>query len=93
MATVRNDLDSVVAHMPEVKDAVHVELETRAARVRAVLQAHRHTGALAANTTVRTNLVDSTVTMEDPAVLSINYGHKAVNGRWVPGIHAIEAGL
>lgn len=93
MATVRRDLDSFVAHMPGVKDAVRTELETRAARVRAVVQAHRHTGALASSVTVRTNSVDSTVSMEDPAVLSINYGHTAENGRWVPGIHAIEAGL
>jgi len=31
--------------------------------------------------------------MEDPAVYAINYGHAAPNGRWVPGIHAIEEGL
>ncbi|AIA05405.1 DUF5403 family protein [Streptomyces noursei] len=90
---MKSNLDSIVAHMRGVRDAVANELEHRADRVRAVVEAHRHTGALAAHTRVRTNRTDSTVTLEDPAVYAINYGHSAPNGRWVPGVHAIEAGL
>ncbi|UQA94928.1 DUF5403 family protein [Streptomyces halobius] len=93
MAEVKRNLDSIVAHMPGVRDAVADELESRADRVRAVVEAHRHTGALASGMTVRTNRTDSTVTLEDPAVVAINYGHLAPNGCWVAGIHAIEAGL
>ncbi|KWT60601.1 hypothetical protein ADL21_18285 [Streptomyces albus subsp. albus] len=94
MATVKPNLDAIVAHMPGVRDAVADELEHRADRVRAVVEAHRRTGALAAHTKVRTNRTDSTVTLEDPAVYAINYGHWARNGlTWVSGIHAIEAGL
>ncbi|MGW1837080.1 DUF5403 family protein [Streptomyces sp. NPDC002067] len=93
MAEVKPNVNSIAAHLPGVRDAVADELEVRAARVRAVVDAHRHTGGLAAHTTVRTHRTDSTVTMEDPAVFAINYGHLAPNGRWVPGIHAIEAGL
>ncbi|ARF55117.1 DUF5403 family protein [Streptomyces gilvosporeus] len=93
MAEVKPNLDSIVAHLPGVREAVADELEHRADRVRAVVEAHRHSGALAAHTRVRTNRTDSTVTLEDPAVFAINYGHMAPNGRWVPGIHAIEAGL
>ncbi|MER7984227.1 DUF5403 family protein [Streptomyces noursei] len=93
MATVKPNTDSVVAHLRGVRDAVADELDHRADRVRAVVEAHRHTGALAAHTKVRTNRTDSTVTLEDPAVFAINYGHLAPNGRWVPGIHAIETGL
>ncbi|WP_168171800.1 DUF5403 family protein, partial [Streptomyces noursei] len=41
-----------------------------------------------------TNRTDSTVTLEDPAVYAINYGHWARDGlTWVSGIHAIEAGM
>ncbi|MGP3940511.1 DUF5403 family protein [Streptomyces sp. 6N106] len=93
MATVRSDLDSIVAHMPEVKREVRKVLDASAARVRAVVDAHRHTGDLAGSLDVRTNLVDSTVEISDPAVYAINYGHVARDGSWVPGIHAIEAGL
>ncbi|MEW1673044.1 DUF5403 family protein [Streptomyces noursei] len=93
MAEVKPTTGSIVAHLRGVRDAVADELDQRADRVRAVIAAHRHSGALAAHTTVRTNRTDSTVVMEDPAVFAINYGHLAPNGRWVPGIHAIEAGL
>ncbi|MFI9076060.1 DUF5403 family protein [Streptomyces sioyaensis] len=93
MAEVKSNLDSIVAHLHGVRDAVAEELEGRADRVRAVVEAHRLTGALSAGMTVRTNRTDSTVTLEDRAVVAINYGHMAPNGRWVAGIHAIEAGL
>ncbi|MEU7200268.1 DUF5403 family protein [Streptomyces sp. NPDC045470] len=93
MATVRADLNALVAHLPGVKREVRAVLDDRAARIAAVVEAHRHSGALARNVKVRTNRVDSTVTLEDPAVEAINYGHVAANGRWVEGIHAIEAGL
>ncbi|WP_338932634.1 DUF5403 family protein [Streptomyces netropsis] len=93
MASVDPRLDSIVAHMPGVKAAVREELAARADRVRAVVEAHRRTGALASGLTVRTNRVDSTVTLEDPAVVAINYGHVARDGSWVEGIHALEAGL
>lgn len=93
MATVRRDLDALVAHMPGVREEVRRQLDTRAARVRAVVAAHRDTGALSASLEVETNAVDSTVSIADPHVLSINYGHVAPDGTWVPGIHAIEAAL
>ncbi|MFF2808638.1 DUF5403 family protein [Streptomyces sp. NPDC058000] len=94
MAEVKPNLDSIVAHMRGVRDTVADELDHRADRVLAVVEAHRHIGALAAHTKVRTNRTDSTVTLEDPAVYAINYGHWARDGlTWVSGIHAIEAGL
>lgn len=93
MASVKPDIASIVAHLPGVKARVREELDDRAARVRAVVDAHRLTGALSRHLKVRTNRTDSTLTLEDPAVFAINYGHVAKNGRWVEGIHAIEAGL
>lgn len=93
MATVRPNTDELVAHLPGVKRAVRRELDGRADRVRAVVAAHRETGALSGSLEVRTNLTDSTVEISDPAVSAINYGHTAPDGTWVEGIHAIEAAL
>ncbi|RKN09644.1 hypothetical protein D7319_11310 [Streptomyces radicis] len=93
MASVDPRLDSIVAHMPEVRAEVREELERRAARVRAVVAAHVATGALSRSLDVEVSNPDSTVSIADPAIISINYGHHTVNGVWVEGIHAIEAGL
>lgn len=93
MAFVKPTVNKTVAHLPGVKARVREELDQRAARVRAVVEAHRLTGALSRSLEVRTNKVDSTLTLEDPAVYAINYGHVAKDGSWVEGIHAIEAGL
>ncbi|GAA1160916.1 hypothetical protein F4556_005185 [Kitasatospora gansuensis] len=86
-------VNSRIAHLPSVRRAVRAELEERAARVQAVVAAHTATGALAASLKVVTDRVDSTVSIADPAVLAINYGHHAPDGTWVEGIHAIEAGI
>ena len=91
MATVRNDTDSIVAHLPGVKSAVKEELRGRARRVAAVVDAHRRTGQLKSGT--GTGYTDSHVYLEDPVVHAINYGHRARDGSWVEGIHAIEAAL
>lgn len=93
MATLRRNLDADIAHMPGVREAVAEDLEARATRVRAVVAAHRRTGDLESGLTVRTNRVDSTITLEDAAVFAINDGHVSPSGSWVEGIHAIEAGL
>lgn len=93
MATVKPNTNEKVAHMRGVKKGVRAELTARAARVRAVVNAHRDTGALKSSMSVRTNKTDSTVEISDPAVYAINYGHRAPDGSWVPGIHAIEAAL
>lgn len=78
-----------------MRAAVRAELERRAARVRAVVDAHRDTGALSSSLTVETNTTDSTVSIADPAVYSINYGHWTAgeSPTYVEGIHAIEAGM
>jgi hypothetical protein len=93
MATIRRSLDSFVAHRPYVKREVRSELDHRAADVRAVVEAHRDTGRTARGMKVRTNLTDSTLVLEGPAIDAINFGHVAADGTWVEGIHAIEAGL
>ncbi|AUG87142.1 hypothetical protein HOS58_gp10 [Streptomyces phage Attoomi] len=94
MAEVVNGLDRIVARMPGVREAVGDATEASGERVRAVVAAHRNTGALASGMDVKVHRVDGVVSLEDPAVVSINYGHWARDGvTWVSGIHAIEAGL
>ncbi len=93
MATVKPNTNAVVAHLPGVRDAVRAELDQRAARVRAVVAAHVETGALSSSLDVEVSSTDSTVSLSDPAVIAINYGHTAPDGSFVPGIHAIEAAL
>ncbi|MFD9813986.1 DUF5403 family protein [Streptomyces sp. NPDC059080] len=93
MASVNPRLDRLVAHMPEVTAEVRAEMARRAARVRAVVAAHVDSGALSRSLSVETNSVDSTVSIADPNVLAINYGHRTKSGRVVEGIHAIEAGM
>ncbi|MFJ4796945.1 DUF5403 family protein [Kitasatospora purpeofusca] len=93
MATVKPNTNAVVAHLPEVRAEIAAELERRAERVRAVIAAHVETGALAASLNVEVDRTDSTVSISDPAVISINYGHLAADGSFVPGIHAIEAAM
>ncbi|KDN84378.1 DUF5403 family protein [Kitasatospora cheerisanensis] len=93
MASLDPNLAARLAHLPSVRAAVAAELRTRAQRVEAVVAAHTRTGALASSLQVVVDRVDSTVSISDPAILAINYGHRAPDGRWVEGIHAIEAGL
>ncbi|MGW7270815.1 DUF5403 family protein [Streptomyces sp. NPDC054864] len=94
MADVINDLERIVARMPGVREAIADETDASADRVRSVVEVHRHDGDLARGMAVRVNRVDGVVSLEDPAVVSINYGHWARDGiTWVSGIHAIEAGL
>ena len=94
MAIVYPNANEMVAHMRGVKSEVRSEVQSRAARVEAVVQAHRLTGELAHGTGVRTGRTDSTVYMGHEAVHAINYGHvNHWDGSWVPGIHAIEAAL
>ncbi|MFF1792661.1 DUF5403 family protein [Kitasatospora sp. NPDC058263] len=85
-------LNARIAHLRTVRAVVRAELDERAARVAAVVAAHNRTGDLASSLTVETDRTDSTVSISDPAILAINYGHQQ-GGRWVDGIHAIEAGL
>ncbi|MEU7639876.1 DUF5403 family protein [Streptomyces sp. NPDC039016] len=92
MARVDPALDARIARLPTVRAVVRAELDSRAARVQAVVDSHVRTGRLRASLRVETNATDSTVSLSHPEILAINYGHTAANGRFAEGIHAIEAG-
>ncbi|MGW3956846.1 DUF5403 family protein [Streptomyces sp. NPDC004752] len=87
MARVDRNLDARIARLP----AVRAELEARGARVQAVVDQHVRTGRLRESLRVESDTTGSAVSIA-PEILAINYGHTAANGRFVEGIHAIEAG-
>lgn len=70
-------MNIVVSHLGEVKDAVHDTAKERGDISRSKLAAHRDTGA--ASISVTQGDVDSFVNLDDPAALSIEFGH------WVKG--------
>lgn len=92
-------MNRVVSHLPEVVDRVADEAKQVGGRAEARLAAHRHSGNAEVNVTHGD--VDSFVNLEDPAVLSIEFGH-LVKGKFetdkpkhVPGLYIITgaAGL
>lgn len=93
MAVLARNLDSIIAHMRGVVDAVAGEAGERADRIRAVAAAHRDSGRFYASIKTVRRGPDTLIYSDDPAALSINYGHRGPGGRMVPGIHAFEAGL
>lgn len=84
---------SLVAHLPGVVDAVNDTAKERASISRAKLAAHRYSGA--AQITVTRGGVDSFVNLDDPAALSIEFGHwvkgkyETETPKFVPGIYVL----
>lgn len=93
MTSLDSNLNAIIAHMPDVVDAVAEEAETRAGRIRAVAARHQQSGRFLGSIKTTPRRPDTLIYSDDPAALSINYGHKAPDGTWVEGIHAFEAGM
>lgn len=72
MATVRPDLERMLAHRPGVRKAVRRLAEEVAASARADLATHRVTGD--ARIEVEHHDTDSIVSLVDKAAMSIEYG-------------------
>ncbi|MFE3461369.1 DUF5403 family protein [Nocardiopsis aegyptia] len=72
MATLYRSLERTVARMPGVRDAVHEHAQEVGTTASALLAAHRHTGT--ASVTVTRGRVDSFVNLDDPNVLTLEYG-------------------
>ena len=90
MATLRRNLDQVVARLPTVRAHVRAVADEvlAAARIRAA--AHTHTGRFADSFRVVRGRVDAHVESADPRALSKEFGHvDDPTGRDVPGIHAL----
>lgn len=82
MATVSKNANAQVARLKGVKMSAKEQAEILAARARGLLSQHRDTGATKVK--VSRGKVDSFVSMEGPAAISIEYGREAgvsANGR------------
>jgi hypothetical protein len=92
-------MNHVISHLGGVKDAVKDEAQEIGHRADARLAAHRYSGA--ADVNVTSGGVDSFVNLEDPAALSIEFGHwvkgkyETETPKYVPGLYIITgaAGL
>ncbi len=92
-------MNLIISHLDGVVDAVAEEAKEIGVRAKARLTAHKYSGA--AQVTVTHGDVDSFVNLDDPAALSIEFGHM-VKGKFeddepkfVPGLYIITgaAGL
>ena len=93
MAVVDRGLESYLAHLPEVRSEVRRLAEDRMARMVAVAATHNDSGEFSRSFRIVPGATDSLIVSDDPNALSKNYGHTAVNGRFVEGVHAFEAGI
>lgn len=84
MGYIYPDAEFRLAHTTQMRKAVRAEAEKIANKARARLAEHRETGA--SRIVVEQGDVDSHVILDDPAALSIEFGHGAYttkNGRHV----------
>lgn len=99
MASVVPNINSVVAHLAEVKAEVHAEALAIKGRAEANLARHHKTGSH--HIAIEVEDTDRVVNLVGPAALSVEYGHIAFKGRRrlraepVPGTRIIRdaAGL
>lgn len=92
MASVEKGLDRRVAGMRGVQAELTEEAKQVEARAKAIRAQHYLTGRLKVERT--RGVVDRFVSLEDPNVLSIEYGHwsgtrGSANRTWVEGLHIL----
>lgn len=87
MAQVDRNLDRQVAGMRGVQAELTREARGIEARAQAIRAQHFDTGRLKVERT--RGAVDRFVSLEDPNVLSIEYGHFTKSGSFVPGLHIL----
>jgi len=93
VAQVNRNLESYLAHLPEVRAEVRSLAEDRADRMRSVAATRQDSGQFARSFKVHPGATDCVIYSDDPNALSKNYGHTAPNGTFVDGVHAFEAGI
>jgi len=97
-------MNALISHLEGVKGAVYEQATEVRGKAEAKLARHRDTGR--AKVTLTRGQVDSFVNLDDPAALSIEFGHaqeiewqengdSSIEVRWVDGLHIITgaAGL
>lgn len=86
-----SDVNSKIAHLPEVKDQIQDKAERMAARARSKLLQHRHDGV--ARITVDYGTVDALVSLVSDGVFAIEYGHEDREGGEVAGLRILRDSL
>lgn len=91
MATVVANCDDIVAHLPGVKAEVYATAAKGQARAKAILDAHRYTGA--SRITLTRGTLDAFVSLDDTrgdhAAAAIEYGRSGGRGGATQGVFAL----
>lgn len=90
----RQDLNAALAKMDVVQDRLENHAKKIKAAAEVLLAAHRKTGAHRIEVESRTSdikfgHIDWYVLLVGPAPISVEFGHRAENGRWVNGLYII----
>lgn len=88
MATVKPNVASLVAHMPEVKAAVRLERDRLAGVAEGLFASHDHPGRH--EITTSNGVTDGLFSLEGPAPLSVEFGHWTKGHKThVEGLHIL----
>lgn len=89
----RKDLNAGLAKMDPVQDKLRSHARKIASAAESILARHRKTGSHRIDIGHRRNVefghIDWYVSMVGPAPVSVEFGHRAENGRWVNGLYVI----
>jgi hypothetical protein len=90
VATLRRNLDQVVARLPEIRAHVRAVAGEVLAAARERAETHHESGTYADSFRLVRGRVDTHVESDDPHAQSKEFGHTDQRtGRDVPGIHAL----
>lgn len=94
----QRDMSKHLAKDGKVQAAVRAQAEKMAARGRGILAAHRVSGAHKVEyeghrSSVKYGHIDHYVVLTGPAPISVEFGHRAENGRWVAGIYVLTRAM
>lgn len=89
----QRDMSKHLAKDDKVQARLRAHAQKIAAKARGILAAHRDTGSHSINyeghTSDKYGHIDHYVVMEGPAPISVEFGHRAENGRWVMGLYIL----
>lgn len=87
-----------LSQMRPVQNALRAHAKKVAAAGEALLAAHRKTGAHKVeyqghDSTVEYGHIDHYVVLTGPAPISVEFGHRAENGKWVQGLYIMTRAM
>lgn len=92
------EISKVISKMDPVQDALESHAKKVASVARALLAPHRRTGAhgvdyIGHEKAIKFGHIDHYVIMSGPAPISVEFGHRAENGRWVHGLYIMTRAI